>query len=1071
MVPLRLGLTLTVTLATMAARLPAEELITPALSLKITNGVVTGLTNRIVGETYTAGRIVRDPLVGMLRAEGTSLRPTTGRAERRSDGTLLFRSQSGADRLTSRYARRADGSVEVRQYAAGAQGSVQGVLWGIGDIPDRCEALVPGNSGQRFGRDAPFETRIFEYPTDWEAPFLVIQGAKGGVLIQAEDPALTPKVLTVERRPGAFRITFESRNQAPFKPRKSITGVRWVIRAYRGSWAVGAGLYRRWAEHAYVVQPLSKKRPEWAAGIRFVATVRMDLDVLRVLAQRVIPSRTLLYVPDWRRDEYDRNYPDYTASPAFGPFVAEAHRFGFRVMPHVNYFGCDPKNPEYARLQQYQMRDPFHHQPLWWDWPRAEPPIKFAYINPASREWRTLFIARMKELCRRYSIDALHLDQTLCIFNDDNGLVDGMTCAEGSLALHRELKAALPDVALSGEGLNEITSRYEEFAQRHVWGMYHADGTWDERKLAMAHPIASAVLLPGTSIYGYLGMPNPCTSPDVFDAWMRAYDRLGVLPTYPWPTAAELRPPSPEPAQKALRRAALFLRQAPTPDFAPSDWHPQDHFVWSAPGGVRIRITGNPSSRLQLEAPGGKPLVMERRIQGVAAWEEGGSIIGWPVYDGKRAAGLDPSSRYEWSPMPANPKTPHLTGLPAGYCVTRAGIHDDLLRLQIDRIGDRGRISLWDRADGVAVGVLGWRQRNTRIEAPALGDGSIGAVVEMDGDGVFMHPPWKGRETNGSEPGAVFVEYRLDLPDRDGLTFRADAHLRDGASRSDGVRFTAIAWPLGDPADRATTQVIAAPAHQSQLSLSLDRWRGQRIVLRLQADAGPAGDPSFDWGRLRRPEVVWDPRSRSRTPVRLTVKGDRSFRTALAGQGSAHLEAKPPDAAEVDVELPNTLLIPLNEPSAVASAGCSLLELPWRSRIRAASGLEGGALPIPSTLTQASVGGVERTALLEHPPMNGAALIDYHLALPDTPMELAAALGVRDGSRSTGVGFRVEVNGMAMFQRDTTPGTPWEDVRIDLSSFAGREIVLTLVVDALGGYDYDWAVWAEPRLVPRSTGR
>ena len=51
----------------------------------------------------------------------------------------------------------------------------------------------------------------------------------------------------------------------------------------------------------------------------------------------------------------------------------------------------------------------------WWLWTRATPEIKFAYINPACRAWRDLFTDRMARLCQTYAVDALHLDQTLCI--------------------------------------------------------------------------------------------------------------------------------------------------------------------------------------------------------------------------------------------------------------------------------------------------------------------------------------------------------------------------------------------------------------------------------------------------------------------------------------------------------------------------------------------------------------------------------------------------------------------------------------------------------------------------------
>ena len=84
---------------------------------------------------------------------------------------------------------------------------------------------------------------------------------------------------------------------------------------------------------------------------------------------------------------------------------------------------------------------------------------------------RPVYHVRMVHLCQQPGADALHLDQTLCIYNDHNGRIDGMSMMEGNIALHQQLREALPDVALSGEGLNEITCRHEAFAQRHVWGI------------------------------------------------------------------------------------------------------------------------------------------------------------------------------------------------------------------------------------------------------------------------------------------------------------------------------------------------------------------------------------------------------------------------------------------------------------------------------------------------------------------------------------------------------------------------------------------------------------------------
>jgi hypothetical protein len=113
------------------------------------------------------------------------------------------------------------------------------------------------------------------------------------------------------------------------------------------------------------------------------------------------------------------------------------------------------------------------------------------------------------------------------------------------------------------------------------------------------------------------------------------------------------------------------------------------------------------------------------------------------------------------------------------------------------------------------------------------------------------------------------------------------------------------------------------------------------------------------------------------------------------------------------------------------------------------------------------VGNETRRALHEHPPNQGRTLVDYCLRLPAEPLALRASVGVRDGSKSTGVAFEVEVNGRRLFRREALPGRPWQPVELDLSRWAGRDVVLTLVTDSMGSFAFDWAVWAEPRLEAR----
>ena len=76
---------------------------------------------------------------------------------------------------------------------------------------------------------------------------------------------------------------------------------------------------------------------------------------LEHLAAQMDPTKTLLYLTQWRKDDYDTNYPDYTASENFDDFLDAARQHGFRVMLHTNFPGVAPYHPRYAQLQKYQL--------------------------------------------------------------------------------------------------------------------------------------------------------------------------------------------------------------------------------------------------------------------------------------------------------------------------------------------------------------------------------------------------------------------------------------------------------------------------------------------------------------------------------------------------------------------------------------------------------------------------------------------------------------------------------------------------------------------------------------------
>lgn len=1038
----------------------AGELRSATCALTISNATVIALSNHLSGESFVMAPPNLTPLAHLHRI-GEPLLDVANTTEQWADNALSQRvdwTNAGARFEFRASVDPGSGDVIITQIGTCSAKKLSGISWGLANIPDSFEVLVPGCSGQRFNADSPAGRREFDYPMLWEAPFVLLQGKAGGFLIWAEDAQYRYKNLVVEHARRAFRLRFESRNTAPFEELDRITSSRWRITPYRGPWQAGAALYRRWAQTRYALTPLEQQQPAWVRDIQFVVIMNLDRPLLAELARQCAPAQTLLYLPNWRRDGYDRNYPDYTAATNFGPFVQEARRLGFRIMPHVNYFGCDPKHPLYERFKPWQVRDPFTKALQWWEWP-ADPPIKFAYINPASRAWRELFVERMRELCRRFEVDALHLDQTLCIYNDANGLIDGMNGAEGNVALHRELRAALPAVALSGEGLNEVTCRYEAFAQRHIWGMDHAHGTWDDRLIALSHPISSAILAPFTKIYGYLGMANPgSTTP--FVVWQRAYEHWGVLPTYAWPDRAQLQRP-PFHAAELLAQAAFFQKHRPRPDFE-SPWEDHDLFVYRLAGGGRAAFRRDGGVEFAAQLPGQPPAVLARRIEGASEARLSGSIPGWPAYDDGRIFGLDSKKAYPWSPQPRDLRGFHVVELPRGATLEQSGIHPEFARLRFGRPeAEAAAIRLWDYAGEASPGVRLADGRTRSGDALDFEDPATGATVHPEGEGLFFHPPWKGSEV-GRGQTATYLEFALRLPAAPQVAFESAVHLRDGvAGKSDGVEFQVLVTCNGRTLN---ARAFTDKTEPKPLRLDLSEFAGQAVRLRLEANAGPKSNPTFDWALMNRPGIVTFDRVRPE-PGTFRIAGAQQAKCALTAAGPVALKPDSNGNATFTMNFPGTMVIPWQIPEA-ATLPCDLLRAKFTSHLAFQDGLEVSAFSyFGGAAATVACGSQSRRALSLHPPPSGQSLADYLLQLPAAPVKFATAIGLRDGSTSQGVGFAVQVNGATVFQKSLLPGGGWVPVEVDLSAWRAQPVLLTLLTDAQGNYDCDWAVWAEPALV------
>ncbi|MBT3289983.1 MAG: hypothetical protein HN380_21745 [Victivallales bacterium] len=1049
-------------IALLSPALWADRVVTtPRIAIQLRLGSPSRLENRLTGEVLNLQQITDAPWVELPKE-----RIAQAEADKGSDdafavkGKLSCRTQATTG---------PDGDVVLTQQAQVAKPGLRGVGWGMAGVSSKdVQVVVPGGSGCAFGRNrgTPFRELTFSWPIGWEAGFVLLQMEKGGFIVWAKDPNWQYKRFRLRHAKGLFSLRFQSEAEAPFEKVSQLQSVPWHVAAYRGDWREGAKIYRSWLRARLKPPMIAKRTPTWVGETNALVISGMKHEIIQELAKHVAPARTVLYVPSWRRDGYDMNYPDYTPVPEFAPFVAEAHRLGFRVMAHVNYFGCDPKHPLYESFEPYQLRSPGSDKRQWWTWPRdlepdEEPRIKFAYIHPGLKAWRQELVQRFTKLVEETGVDSLHLDQTLCLPNHNRGRVDGLSVPEGNLALHRDLRAALPDVALSGEGLDEVTFLYEAFAQRHAArAVNHVTKAWDDRFIRTTHPICSYLFAPHTTINGYLGMSNP-RSGGVWDAWVQAYELWGSIPTFARPSLNQLRQPKTRDAL-SLAKLGLWTQYALLPDYD----HPETtdtRLMWTGKGATAF-VDHSPTggSQLQLRV-GGKDQTIYQYASGIRSLTTKGNIPNWLAYRDRTLFGLTPQRTY--LVLPDVPKTDgiHLSALPASMAVDEARANP--LFLAADLVDTKAGLvlDLASSADGADASIIG---PNTALP---LGDGGAFEVTTTaDGkvmrQGIFAHPPWKNRLAGKAGPAdTTRGRYRVRLPaDHPAVLSLALALRGTAEQKSDGVAFRVLV--NGKPIlDR-----VWGKAKWERHELSLADYQGQEIQIDLCTSPGPNDDVQFDWAVWGEP-VIRTLAKPSRQPI--DIASPTPVQAMLDQGGDIPLQALPAPAGQYAYRcqplLPGPVIACLKDVPTVPLPA-NLAKLPLQVTILDANGSP--AQDAPSFVgvhpAAAASDGTKREGLSAHPPSSGRTVADFALRLPagGNP-RLRLAVGIRDGSESTGCLFLIQVNGKTTWQQLVTGVDGWHEADVDLTAFAGKPIILSLVVDPAGAYNFDWAFWAEPRIV------
>ncbi len=455
--------------------------------------------------------------------KGQSLRvkPLTDRAAR------ILIAGNDSDRELLVWLDPATGDLCVTPSGRSARRGLLAARWNL-SFAKEAALVLPCINGMFVESDRPFPSDArFPWPFTWNAQLAIAQRDGQAIMVHSQDTACKFKALNLARRDGLTTLGFDSEQVGPVWENRAAGGIEWRLNVYGGDWQTPARRYRDWMSSAYRLQEKRAGRPAWVTNITFAFQwSAANPKLLEALAKIHPPERTLIHLAEWRTSKYDVNYPDYTPAAAARDYMEKAGAMGFKVMPHFNYFSCWLKHPLFEQVRDWQIRSAGRNEPEGWYWPpETHDYTRMAYIHPGSALWRRTLIDAVLEATAELNAPAAFLDQTLCTWNTDNGLVENLTTVEGLRQMEEEFAAIRPGLVLAGEGLNEVSFQRLSFAQGHIH-----DG-WGDLKpyhVAAAHPIGSFLWEGQTRLVGYYHLGPQDKSADL---GIEVYRRMGAIPT------------------------------------------------------------------------------------------------------------------------------------------------------------------------------------------------------------------------------------------------------------------------------------------------------------------------------------------------------------------------------------------------------------------------------------------------------------------------------------------------------------------------------------------------------------
>jgi hypothetical protein len=372
------------------------------------------------------------------------------------------------------------GALTLQTTGFNPQGKIFGTLAPITNLDNDATYILPSFGGMGHSKAGVPALMPMYRPPFVEAPVMIGQNRHKSIAFWFENPRQRPFYQFLNRSGKSFAMIFENMPLMPFEAHKKYTSPVLKINVFDGDWKAAATPYRNWYRNYYKKEIAIRDGVPWAKKIYVVIDSYMHApkDTVITKIAKIYPKGSVLY-QNWnaRACRHDRDLPDWTPRTKYISGIDRLHKYGIKTMAYTNTYCANYKSKVWDKDHLSSFFLTRKNSPYLYksksigdtentlnekligtiDYTDSKDqfanikPGRLLYVDPLASRWRQYHADMMKWWNTTTKTDANYEDTAGSIGDFGNGIVDGLSAGEGSIAQMKILQKIQSKVPMSTE--------------------------------------------------------------------------------------------------------------------------------------------------------------------------------------------------------------------------------------------------------------------------------------------------------------------------------------------------------------------------------------------------------------------------------------------------------------------------------------------------------------------------------------------------------------------------------------------------------------------------------------------